>query len=62
MADEEAWKGGCTSNPLCDGSAALVDKNDCTKTIATISGISSDFKDTCENGLPDGEGGAGGGS
>ncbi|MFP6684756.1 MAG: hypothetical protein VB934_08590, partial [Polyangiaceae bacterium] len=58
---EEAFKEGCVSNPLCDGAASLVNPNDCPATVATIGGLSDDFKDSCEGGGAGGAGGAGGG-
>ncbi|MBL8740732.1 MAG: hypothetical protein JNK04_06555, partial [Myxococcales bacterium] len=39
----------------------LVDPADCAGTIADVSAVSTDFAGVCENGLPQGGAGAGGG-
>jgi hypothetical protein len=38
----------------------LVDSKDCKKSIATLKGLSTDFKKSCESGLANAAGGAGG--
>ena len=55
---EKAFKDGCTANPLCEGSASIVAGKMCPDMVATISGLSADFKDACAGTM--GGGGAGG--
>ena len=65
---EKSFVDTCTSNPLCDGSASLVLGKECAEIIKTVSGLSADFKGSCEGmgaggaGGASGAGGAGGGS
>ena len=55
---EKAFKDGCTSNALCDGSAGIVMGKMCPDMIDTIKGLSAEFKEACEG--TSGTGGAGG--
>ncbi|MBL4683934.1 MAG: hypothetical protein JKY37_05050 [Nannocystaceae bacterium] len=59
-AEKMAFTAGCEANPLCDASAAAVNECDCAMTVATISSLSMDFTDSCENGISAGTGSSGG--
>jgi hypothetical protein len=44
---EESFLQGCISNPLCGGSAALIQGLECREVIGTISSISQEFANSC---------------
>ena len=55
---EVDFKEGCVSNPLCDVGASLNKGKPCPEMVASVKGLSDDFKVSCEGA---GAGGAGGG-
>ncbi len=61
-AEKKTFVDACVENPLCDVSAAAVDECDCAGTIEVISGLSTDFADSCVNGIGGGSGTDSGGS
>jgi hypothetical protein len=59
-ADEKtAFVDACIVNPLCDTLVNLVNECDCAATVMTISGASTDFADSCANGISAGTGSGG---